>query len=401
MTRETKIGLLVGLAFIVVFAMLLSHSGPATLPGDARQLVRAREHPTPAMVNQGTSESTGPITVENNTPSMTVGSPVGPSVKPPEPSPGAPEGLPTPAILNPTTPGTEGPAMEVATAIPVGPQLEGNRIDNRRAPTIDDLVDPNPGLRDSVPDRSTSPESETLARTASDQPTTPSTPDKPETREVAKADDRSVAREHVVQKGETLNSILRATYGDAYATSYSKVMDLFLKANKGIKNPHMVIEGQKLTMPGLPPALSEAVEPKTAVANDATVKERNQKLVNLENLLNEPQRRKSPSPAVVIKDKEEKETGRDKKATADRTAPKANSRKSPDSVAENKSRGTYEVQTEDTFERIARKQLGDSGRWAEIKRMNPGVDPTRMKPGMKLKLPARRSAAETVASGRS
>jgi len=39
MTRETKIGLLIGLGFIVVFAVLLSHTGSELPAGDGMHLV--------------------------------------------------------------------------------------------------------------------------------------------------------------------------------------------------------------------------------------------------------------------------------------------------------------------------------------------------------------------------
>ena len=41
MTRETKIGLLIGLGFIVVFAVLLSHTGRVPPPGDGLDSVIA------------------------------------------------------------------------------------------------------------------------------------------------------------------------------------------------------------------------------------------------------------------------------------------------------------------------------------------------------------------------
>ena len=42
MTRETKIGLLIGLGFIVVFALLLSHTGQVRPVGDNMDQVFAR-----------------------------------------------------------------------------------------------------------------------------------------------------------------------------------------------------------------------------------------------------------------------------------------------------------------------------------------------------------------------
>src|SRR4029453_7516666 len=53
MTRETKIGLLVGLAFIVVFAMLLSHSAPTPPPGDPLQFAKLKTDAKPNVMSDG------------------------------------------------------------------------------------------------------------------------------------------------------------------------------------------------------------------------------------------------------------------------------------------------------------------------------------------------------------
>ena len=65
MTRETKIGLLVGLAFIVVFAMLLSHSGPTPIdsnpaPRQASSRSVVSQVPPDITLSPWSSNSTGP-----------------------------------------------------------------------------------------------------------------------------------------------------------------------------------------------------------------------------------------------------------------------------------------------------------------------------------------------------
>lgn len=47
----------------------------------------------------------------------------------------------------------------------------------------------------------------------------------------------------------------------------------------------------------------------------------------------------------------------------------------------------YVVQKNDVLEAIALKHLGKSSRWKEIVAVNPGLDPRRLQPGMQLKLP--------------
>jgi len=47
----------------------------------------------------------------------------------------------------------------------------------------------------------------------------------------------------------------------------------------------------------------------------------------------------------------------------------------------------YTIRPRDSFERIARVQLGDRSRVQELLAMNPNVDPRRLLPGKKIKLP--------------
>jgi nucleoid-associated protein YgaU len=57
----------------------------------------------------------------------------------------------------------------------------------------------------------------------------------------------------------------------------------------------------------------------------------------------------------------------------------------------------YTVQDGDSFESIAVARLGSRAAWPEIEKLNPGVDPRRLRPGQQLKLP---SAAALAASSR-
>ena len=51
--------------------------------------------------------------------------------------------------------------------------------------------------------------------------------------------------------------------------------------------------------------------------------------------------------------------------------------------------GSYTVAKGDTFESIARRELGSSKRVREVRDLNPTVDPTRLKVGMTIRLPAK------------
>jgi len=50
---------------------------------------------------------------------------------------------------------------------------------------------------------------------------------------------------------------------------------------------------------------------------------------------------------------------------------------------------TYEIKEGDLLQTIARDHLGDRGRWPEIVKLNPGLDPARLKLGRKIRLPAK------------
>ncbi|MHC4799888.1 MAG: hypothetical protein ACYTF1_24900, partial [Planctomycetota bacterium] len=50
MTRETKMGLLIGLGVIVIFAILLSHHNPVPPPGDGLELVTGRPEGPPTQI---------------------------------------------------------------------------------------------------------------------------------------------------------------------------------------------------------------------------------------------------------------------------------------------------------------------------------------------------------------
>ena len=126
----------------------------------------------------------------------------------------------------------------------------------------------------------------------------------------------------------------------------------------------------------------------------------------------EPRKEKDRAVAEARKDK-------DKSADKDRSGEKGladghkDKEKSGEKVGESRrqkdkdaavARGDtldYEVQSNDTFSSISRKELGSVTFWSEIKRLNPDVDPSRMKLGMRLRLPSKRPLADTVAAGES
>ena len=50
---------------------------------------------------------------------------------------------------------------------------------------------------------------------------------------------------------------------------------------------------------------------------------------------------------------------------------------------------TYVIREGDSLSTLALSHLGSSRRWPEIQRLNPGLDPRRLRPGMELKFPTK------------
>jgi LysM repeat protein len=308
---------------------------------------------------------------------VTEGFPASTTLEPPAPAErDVPDALPSPSILDPNTaPGADVPPLGVVDADDRG-KLEG-----RVAPSLTELITPAPSVRDIEP--AATPEPSTLA----EKPAEKAAPDIVSTSaQRPAATTPSASKERVVQKGENVIAILK----DEYGSSSQRIIDAFRTANKDVKNIDMVIEGQKVFIPALPPEMFEPVAP-GGVVLDAAEKSREASLARVEKLINEP--RKAPNSAARMADADadrRKDRGKDKGRLKAPAEPRSASRETR----------VYEVQNKETFSSIAKDQLGSETLWKEIQRLNPKVDPAKMRPGTRLKLPTRRPLADTVAAGR-
>ncbi|MEP0841090.1 MAG: LysM peptidoglycan-binding domain-containing protein [Phycisphaerae bacterium] len=444
MTRETKIGLLVGLGFIVVFAVLLSHNGAnPTQPGPAP---RAAVVPAGSLSQPQASSLVPPVAAAGDTaPAVAVPAP---GMGRHDPSSGTlTEGtggsdLPTPIelqlpLLTRSEPGASGQGeMEGAVAAALPREQVDLEAGRRVAPPV--VAAPAPTVRQGEPIMTAAPadagDSSVVLETGGDlqTPTGDSHAAVPP------------AKPHTIKKGETLVSITRAVYND----SSPKVIEFLAEANK-IKDPGKVFEGQTLMIPPLPPDLQAA---------KVATEQRDRNLRQIGQLVNEiplargggrrapepvrPDGGKSPGdrkstrsvladsatgstqvkPQPAPEDRVElipigagrrsgeasprppekieaaptgsQRTNRaDKPGTADKPVGKDN--KTDNKSAKPRKRTDrpgggrwYEIQPNDTFSSIAQRHLGSSQRWSEIKDLNKDVDPARMKPGMRIRLPA-------------
>ncbi len=259
MTRETKIGLLVGLGFIVVFAVLLSHTGSVPPVGDGmptasrdgglqdtlvgRALPRsdfqsrvstpikevsggvaaAPASPGTGLVSRGSEQGRGPVSPLSH-------------------------GLPRPEALGPSP--TEWTAMEARGPIdghrvglaPLSATEPVTTVERRVAPALPaqpiEIDRPEPTVPAAPPRMSPSPDVKPERG-----------PSSPPTREAE-------PREYLVQKGETLGEIAKRHYG----TANMRAVEFLATSNK-MKDVHTVREGQRLAIPALPPELAAIVEP--------------------------------------------------------------------------------------------------------------------------------------------
>lgn len=447
MTRETKIGLLVGLGFIVVFAVLLSHTGDPA--GDSITPSLVQNQPANKPVLSG--DIRGEI--------------------------GQPEPVP-PAVEAPRTPGSSPEAEPVSWPVedrvvsiddlpdlPAPPSLNPSPVSTEFASADSkrgDLKPENPvsilGMHRTAPEPVTPAPTVPHDPPPSSNPPAPSTP----TAAVVMADNSNAAksapqatapREYVVQSKDSLVKIAQKHY----KSSDPKVIQAIVKANEGqIKNADSIVEGQKIRIPDLPPEMFEQVpgvqlasgvakidelingngkdrkapvspnpSPETKSKPNSTREEKapakpadNTKTKTAEPAGKPPVQDSAPRlslsgfvpvrPSATTSDKTVKPETKpatekalkpstdtsSKKETARDAKPKVDASEKGDQLHR-----WYEIKPNDTMGSIARKELGSSQHWQDIKKLNNGLDPQKMKPGDRIKLP-RKPVSRSAENGR-
>lgn len=156
---------------------------------------------------------------------------------------------------------------------------------------------------------------------------------------------------HVVQKGETLARIAEKTLGDA--NRHREI----LAVNPG-KDPRRLKIGDTLIIPS---------RNGTAVASNPLPKDKGK-------------------PAVKPNTFEPNPEGGTKEAPAPDPAAKPTA---PPPAAPDSGMREVEVHSGDTLYKLALQYLGDSNLYYKIQAANPGLDPKKLRPGMKVKVPAK------------
>ncbi len=334
MARETKIGLLVGMGFIVCFAIILSKRGgdhpsssgrsyptlsaasqPPTTPGSAEQRARDFGRNPRSEPNRGTL----PLQPEPTAPAS-------PAAEPPAQS--------EPVVA---THNAERPPEEVDQSLSdllAGMQAESDEPIMPPAEVASALR--NPAERNHTAEGNHAlaaiPPSAPVAElpTVDEAPVPPPVPTRP----------------YVIEKGDTLTRIAQKRYG----TSSKDIVDAIFEANrKALLGPNRLVIGQTLQLPERIGAVSAATGRETppAKASDRT-----------------------PEKAPAAK-------------------PKPENLRKVDPPAKAKGYRWYEVRKGDRYESIAKKELGDARRWKEVYELNKNVFPkaSDIRWGVRIKLP--------------
>lgn len=382
MTKETKIGLLVGLAFIVLFAIILSEKGatPGTQIPSGLTMADAVPEGETTSNSQSPLHNAGKLPLHTQ-PSPPVGStrvlveaplteePVGQFVPQDDSKiPLLPESVV--ALLN--TPVADEEKQDTESALDSPPLTLAQAVADARK-NQEELVGPVAKLatpsgpaatKASLLDRA-DPFSTQVARNTT---RTNNLNDKPAESQKPRVAIKAI---HMVKRGESLGKVAAKHYGRSTPARIQAVFD----ANRGIlKNVHAIRTGMKLNIPDLD-RIGEVFVSAPNLAAGAVVaaakRERPDDQVRIPLPVNS-RTRTSPPPTKV------RSSAPDAPATT---------------LANAKSPGFrwYEVRSSDSLAKIARQELGDEKRFLEIFRLNRDRIPNRdqIKPGMKIRLPSK------------
>ncbi len=327
MARETKVGLLVGLAFIICFAVILANRGRDDTAASAGSVLSDAGSRVVTSLQDKLSRGIKPNPAQE---------PARHSAGVPTPTTGSelvlqegagPAGMQPPAASTPTLP--RPPAGDGAVRTPLGPPVSPEVSDRTLASHI-----PAPAVSgfELQNGRSGAPPSGGVVSTGTQPP--------PSGKSESDSANASPGSSYTVASGDTLSKIAIAHYGNK---SRSTVNAVFQANRKALENPDSLRAGLVLALPNL----AGASRPNAA----------------------EP-----PKPATT---RPKAETAKVEKSKKPADPPASGFR-------------WYQVQKDDRLVSIAREQLGDGGRWKELHEMNKDKfpDPQKIREGVRIKLPA-------------
>ncbi len=352
MTKETKVGLLVGLAFIILFAIILSEKGATNnVTAPSNFTVTDRSNPGGSAIprTQTPLSRDGKLAIESTIPPATstrtvqVGAPVIPERSVGVPIPKSQENIdPLPASVVTHLNFTPLPERQI-TLNDVGP-AETGKIDLIKA--VRDAITANPSSGASL-DIHPDPEESSGRRQIDDR-------SEPKSRPVDIAPVRIVAN-HKVNSGESLGKIAAKYYGRSTPSRINAIFDV----NKDrLSSIHAVRVGDMLRIPSIPDSdgvtFLEAREFTGAAIPNAQSGRENE--IRIPVPINES--------ISATNDEAARDTG----------------------PIEFK---WYEVRENDTLSRIAKVQLGSARLYLKLYDFNRDLLPNKnsIKPGMKIRIP--------------
>lgn len=393
MAKETKVGLLAGLAFIVCFAIILANRGqlvavPAFEPGFVSEQ-RARQRQAQRAVDH-----------QQGAASLPRGRGVGTS---PPAAPAAYQSLQRsdqPALQTLTDPNAPGSGADVPFQEPIAPRGTMPNSRPREAGREEDsgprqITDAAPQLAENAPRGASlvaqSPEAqrEDLLRELLNRRTDESSASRVEadhdaTRiDVSKLNRGNANRTYRVAAGDTLWSIVSKQYG----SKSKRHVDAILDANRGmLSNPNEIKSGMTLVLPNLS-------QPVNAGSDTPTPRDG----VNAKKKTDDEKKGDTPTAdSANSKSKDKSARGRDD-AGHPRKGESARAERPEGAAGKDKGFRWYQVRKNDRFASIARSELGDPSRWRELHDLNRDrfPDPDKIREGVRIKIPTdKRSASE-------
>jgi len=405
MTRETKIGLIVGLAFIVVFAVILSHKGTQPRMAGGGDLGLLTDAGGSITVAPRTTGRPGPRPSEGVVPAAAkTGDSPGPAAGV-DAAPVAGGGTRPTAVSPrgradlPEMPG-EGPSAattEERTTSPLTLWLEGTERSSSESPAAGVVNRTAPTSPPASVAPVNPPEVKSLVAPKPAQPAPPpAEPGRP-----APEIKPVIIQEYLAKNGDNLTKIAQQVYKRATP----REIEAILSANKDrLTDPRKLRAGMKLAIPELPaehfeaatfPPRAAGAERLAANAPTAPVAPTPGGLSNATTPNSSKDRRlaKAPEAAGAVTGREpspERERRAEDGGSPDSTAEKKEG-KEPAGPAEKASNHRWVVVREkDTYASLARRHLGSADRWKEIHDLNKAKypDPAKLPTGAKIRLPA-------------
>lgn len=410
MTKETKIGLLVGLAFIILFAIILSEKGAARGTKSPAALTAADAATKTIPTGEGPRQplhDAGRLPVDARLPSNAPSAPLASEVLKPT---GRPSGslsvdalasagrLPS-SVVEVLNQGIEDHDEEAeARPLPVGAEPTVSLDDALGAALARDTpVDRSGATPIGATDSASSPTPGAISPDASaaapptpgDEPRgsrpAPSTPPQAPGAVVIKT-------VHEVKPGESLGKIAARYYG----RSTPERVEAIYNANREVlKNPQKVRANDKLKIPALEGHESQfELAPQFAPAGliEPSSKPRDGQTRIPRDISNKLEGGAPRTGAVRPSEMKTTEAAASPRAATPSESGAGGAKPADPSRT---AFTWYEVQKTDSLAKISKRVLGSEGRYREIFRLNADIiqDVNRLKPGMKIRLPVKGEAA--------